>query len=71
MQESFTFIQPEDRTKYLIKYRYKCEKGTIRTAMDHAWFMDGVFILDSYYQTKEATIIERIGNEEEVFRWRE
>lgn len=51
-------IIPEDRTKYLVKFRGKERE---------AWYMGDVFIFDNYYQTKEATIIERLGSEEEIF----
>ena len=52
-------IKPKDRTKYLVKFR-----GQER----EAWYMGDTFIFNNYYQTKEATIIERLGSEEEVFK---
>lgn len=58
-QPSFNFIEPVDRTRYLVVHNGK---------LNNAWFMGGLFIFDNYRQEKDCEIIERIGNELELFK---
>ena len=55
-------IQPplflEDRTRYLVKYKSKVVK---------VWYMGGLFISDNYHTAKDLEVLERIGNEKEIF----
>lgn len=57
-QSSFDFVIPIERTRYLVEYKGGSAK---------AWFMGGVFIFDGYRVEKDCEIIERIGNEDELF----
>ena len=57
-QSGFTFITPIDRTRYLVAH----DGGSAK-----AWFMGGQFIFDGYRVEKDCEIIERIGNEKELF----
>jgi len=57
-QSGFEFITPVDRTRYLVSHNGTSAK---------AWFMFGLFIFDNYRQEKDCEIIERIGNEKELF----
>lgn len=58
-QEGFIFIQPEEMTKYLVK----CEGH-----YGEAWFTNGKFIFNNYYQTDDAIIVERLGTPKEIFK---
>lgn len=49
MQQGFEFITPEDKTKYLVKF--EGHKG-------EAWYMDGKFIFNNYYQTDKAQLLK-------------
>jgi len=57
-QSGFEFIIPVDRTRYLVSHNGVVVK---------AWFMCNTFIFDNYRQEKECEIIERIGDEMELF----
>lgn len=48
----------EDRTKYLVKHG-----KTVTTA----WRMGGLWIFPSYGIAKEVEVLERLGNEDEIF----
>ena len=48
----------EDRTKYLVKHKKTTAK---------AWYMGGLFIFDSYGIAENVEVLERIGNEKELF----
>ncbi len=51
--------QLEDRTKYLVKHN----GNTVE-----AWYMGGMFVFNSYGYAREVEVLERIGNEKEVFK---
>jgi len=57
-QSGFEFITPVDRTRYLVAHNGIASK---------AWFMCGIFIFDNYRQEKDCEVIERIGNEKDLF----
>ena len=48
----------EDRTRYLVKVKNKTGK---------AWFMGGVWCFDNYAVESNVEVLERIGNEKELF----
>ena len=57
-QSSFNFVVPVERTRYLVNHNGHSAK---------AWFMGNVFIFDNYRVEKYCEIVERIGNEKELF----
>jgi len=57
-QPGFEFITPVERTRYLVAYN----GGSAL-----AWFMGGIFIFDGYRVEKDCEIIDRIGNEKELW----
>lgn len=59
MKQLTLITEPEENTKYLVKYR-----GQER----EAWFMGGKFNFNNYFQIENAEIIERIGKPEEIFK---
>ncbi len=58
IQDQLFHIDPVERTKYSVVHGGK--KLT-------AWFMGGVFVFPNYRTEKECYILERIGDEKEVF----
>jgi len=58
MQYQLFIIEPQERNKYSVVHDGK--KLT-------AWFMDGVFVFPNYRTESECYILERLGNEKEIF----
>ena len=57
-QLGFEFNMPVERTRYLVLHNGNKVL---------AWYMGNTFIFDNYRVEKYCEIVERIGNEEEVF----
>lgn len=49
----------EGRTRYLIRHK---------VTIIEAWYMGGLFILDNYRIVNNVEVLERVGNEKEMFK---